>query len=332
MNIAPIQTHNKLNQLALTISSAYQRIITTIVAIVKEIFLRLSFLFSSIPTHQRAHFNPISQTDLHQNLLPAALTAATCKQDDASWATCFGARSLDLSPYLKKLPQGFAWMADKHTLIFKDLAIIVKVYETDSKRFICFGSKSAILNLGLDHVEKTSKDVFKMGLKASLGFEAPFFKPVVDLADFFVSETPFFQDEKPTKFIGHSYGATLAEIAAIHTTKEAICFAPFQLGFDCQYKLGKDKLEKATNHIKIIFVDKDWLKSKWVSAIQIIYRLCRLRFPNNFGNHLVMPSAYNDSQKSHDYLLGSYMKALGHDIRTKPSQIDLTPYLDPKGP
>jgi hypothetical protein len=314
--------NSRISQAAKNTSAATARVFAKIAYVVKEVFKRIAFFFQSIPQNQRTQFHAISQNELNENLLPACITAATCKQDDASWTTPFNAISVDLSAFAGALPDGFIYLDDKNTIVHKQCAIVIKVYETDSKRFICFGAKSAIMHTGLPDVAGSAKNILKMGIKGALGINAPFVDPAIAIAEFFQNQTPLFQDGKSTQYVGHSYGATLSEIAATHTGKQAICFAPFHLGVDIQYKLGKTKLANATNNIKIIFVENDWLTCKGIKWLQKIAGFFQVRFPNNFGDHAMMPSAYKTSQESHDYLLGSYMKALGHGIRTKPSELD----------
>lgn len=312
----------ELIQTVKSTNAMINRLFRKICTVTKEIFQRIAFFFQSIPNKEHVDFKPISQNQLHQNFLPACLTAATFSQDDSNWATPFNAQSIDLSPFIGSLPQGFIYLPEKKTIVHKEFSIVIKLYETKENRFICFGSKTAIINTGLPEAKKYDDKVVRLGFQGALGINAPFFDPTIAIADFFKNHTPYFRDEKPTKFIGQSYGATLSEIAAIHTEKEAICFAPFQLGVDIQYKLGKIKLAKSIDNIKIIFVENDPLKSKSVKYLQKTAAFFRVRFPNNFGTHILMNSAYKSSQESHMYLLGSYMKALGHDTRTKPSQLD----------
>lgn len=313
---------NRVSNAARSTTACVSRVFAKIAEIAKEIFKRIAFFFQTIPVNQRINFQPMNNNEYTQNLLPACITAATCRQDDASWTTPLGAQSLDLSAFAAQLPPGFTYLPHLKTIVHKDCAIVIKVYETDQKRFICFGSKSAILHTGLDDVEKISKGILAKGIQGALGINAPFFDPTIAIADFLTTQTPLFNDAKETQFIGHSYGGSLAEISAIHTGKKAISFAPFHLGIDIQYKLGSQKLADAMNNVKVIFVENDWLMSKPANLLLKICAFLRIRFPNNFGNHFRMPSAYKSSQASHDYLLGSYMHNLGYSNRTKPCDLD----------
>lgn len=320
LNISSL--NSKISQAAQNTCSAAGRVFVKIASCVKEIFKRIAFFFTSIPQNQHINFQAIAPNELTENFLPACITAATCKQDDASWTTPLGASSLDLSAYAPLLPQGFTYLPHLNTIVNKDHAMVIKVYETNQKRFICFGAKSAILHTGLPDVATIAKNITKKGLRGALWVNAPFFDPTITIAEFFQNQTPFFQDAKETKFVGHSYGASLSQIAAIHTGKKAVCFAPFHLGVDIQYKLGLNKIASGMNNVNVIFVKNDWLTSAPVNFLLKLASIFRVRFPNNFGRHIMMPSAYISSRESHDYLLGSYMKALGHGIRTKTCDLD----------
>ena len=302
-----------IDQLALTVKK--------IALYIKELFKGFFFLFTPVDTSGLLKQKVITKEELESFLLPACLTAGTCNHDEKNWTEPFNAVPVDLSSYTDNLPSGFSYNTSKSILVHEGYGIIVKVYETENSRFVCFGSKAAISHADIPNSFEKEQRIIRMAITNMVGVSSAHYSPVAEICDFFKNHTPLLQEDKKLKFIGHSFGGSLAQIAGIYTEKKALAFAPFHLGIKTQYKLGLEKLALAQKNIQIVYTENDGLNSSSLNWYIKIVNTLGLRTFANIGQKIKMPSAYKSPTESHSYLLGSFMKALDYDIRTKPSAI-----------
>jgi starch synthase len=117
---------------------------------------------------------------------------------------------------------------------------------------------------------------------------------------------------KKIVLVGQSLGGSLAQYAGLKTQLPTYCFNPLPLG-RAQIK----NLKKIDDrNVQVISTEGDYATGIAENSISSLARWV-VHTPNLFGKKFKIPSAYSDLMENHTYFMGSLMKYLGYDIRTK---------------
>lgn len=128
--------------------------------------------------------------------------------------------------------------------------------------------------------------------------------------------------DKTITLTGSCFGGSLAQYLAMKLHLRAICFNSLQLGPGLQQDLGSDTLSQADDHVLNISVKRDFLNDNLLCNLASrALSFIGIKTPGNFGRQYFIPTAYNDLKKTHDFVLGSFMKHLGFSERTLPSDL-----------
>ncbi len=121
---------------------------------------------------------------------------------------------------------------------------------------------------------------------------------------------------------GQCFGGSIASYVALNNDTEAFCTNSLQLGAGLQQKLGRKKLKKARDLITHLTVKSDWVSDRKIyTVLDVASSIFCIKTPGRFGEKFMIPTAYEDRSKSHDYSIGSCMKYLGMDIRSTPEDL-----------
>ena len=93
---------------------------------------------------------------------------------------------------------------------------------------------------------------------------------------------------------------------------------PIGAGF--QFKLGSKALSEADSYVKHLVIKGDFV-SDTSPVPDVILSGLGIRTPGNFGEKYRILSAYKESDKTHNFVLGSMMQHLGYDKRAKPKDV-----------
>lgn len=133
---------------------------------------------------------------------------------------------------------------------------------------------------------------------------------------------------------GQCLGGALAQYVALEHHVKAYCFNSLPLGAGQQYDLGFSRLNQADQYITQLSVVTDYASDLSIRrTFDLPLQALLLRTPGNFGKRFSLRNAYTKDSyekdpglvkrmfETHDYFLGSVMKFIGHDIRTKPEHL-----------
>ena len=127
---------------------------------------------------------------------------------------------------------------------------------------------------------------------------------------------------KKISLVGQCWGGAVASYLALKLNLPAVSFNTLQLGVGLQAEIGDEALKRADQLITHVCVKGDFLTTlKSVEIVDRILSFLHIRTPGNFGQKVLIPSAYPSYSKSHAFVLGSLMHYLGHGERATPLSI-----------
>lgn len=154
-----------------------------------------------------------------------------------------------------------------------------------------------------------------------------------------VMQNPFFSDKK-ISLTGHCFGASVAAYLGIKHQIKTICFNSFPIGAGLQMDIGPAKLDQSDDFVTHITARNDYTSDfPFIHFIDLPLSLIGIRTPGNFGKRYYIPSAYHSTywssivhpiknfhnfHNTHRFILGSMMKCIGQDRKTKIQDIVTT--------
>ncbi len=125
--------------------------------------------------------------------------------------------------------------------------------------------------------------------------------------------------DKKIVLVGQSLGGSIAQYVALKSDHSAVCINSVPLGAGLQWDIG----DKEGDNVKHITVESDYVTdNKYIEPLdRIASHILGVRTPKNYGSRLTVPTAYSKGSETHCFAIGSIMKYLGHNERTKPSDV-----------
>jgi glycogen synthase len=190
----------------------------------------------------------------------------------------------------------------------------ISIIGGDKEIIIAFGSvgscNSEVAPDEADSVSKTQLDTAKYNL---LGFSYDIYDQAAKFVEEF-SRLEAFRNKKIV-LVGQSLGGSLAQFAGLKNQLSTYCFNPIALGRAQIHKLSACQLANDKN-IFVVSVEGDYATDIVEHAANRCIQYL-IQTPKLFGKKYTIPSAYTGLFETHSYFMGSLMKYLGYDIRTK---------------
>lgn len=198
----------------------------------------------------------------------------------------------------------------------------VVVAEKGNDIVVSFGamdsSKSEILDS--QKSRQISRDQWLQGATNLLGRQVPlaiqaeiFFKKLIESSQF---------KDKNIKITGQCLGGCLAQFVSLKHHTKSYCYNSLQLGAGLQLLVDADTLQNADEYVTHVSAKGDYLTDGYAMPFfDKVLSSVGVRTPGNFGKRFFIPSAYKDSMKTHNFMLGSAMKYLGFPEKTHPKNI-----------
>lgn len=136
-----------------------------------------------------------------------------------------------------------------------------------------------------------------------------------------IKRHPHFQKKQIT-LAGMCFGGPQASYAGLKHCLPTVCANSFPLSAGQQQELGEGRLRNADKYITNISVNGDFLTNSYLfTAADLLLSAIGIKTSGNFGKCYLVPSAYSTRVGTHAYMLGSVLVHLGHNCRTKPSEL-----------
>ncbi len=258
--------------------------------------------------------------DAKKNLRYAAMTCASFT-NDASWIEPFKIRLFSAEQSDVQISNQLLEKR-KYCFFDRNTGLKIAIGEGQHEVLIAFGAMGSAATEVAEEEKKAFLEKQK-GLATSNLYGISVV-PAYEEAANFVSEIqvhPYFRNKKII-LVGQSLGGSLAQYAALKNALEAKCFNPIPLGRAHINALKQQKVsfENSNHLITIISSEGDYAtdipNSMIVKAVNLV-----ATGPQLFGKKYPIPSAYKDLIENHSYFMGSLMKYIGYDIRTKASEL-----------
>jgi hypothetical protein len=250
-----------------------------------------------------------------EHYLPYLATCAFVHSTDTEWLAS-GWTPIPPKNMVLEFPH-----IEAHDLCFFDPrnGLKVTLVEKGDEVIITFGALKSFESVKSNHSCLTTK---QYGTAAAniLGSTPAIYSEAEQFIDCLVSHPRI--ANKKIVFAGQCFGASLASYVALRRKEQAICFNSLQLGAGLQYQIGEATLKNADNYVTHISATHDsFTRNKTYDIFDRVLTALYIRTPGCYGKGASIPSAYPDARRSHEYILGSFMKYLGYSERDKPSQI-----------
>ncbi len=209
-------------------------------------------------------------------------------------------------------------------LFDESLGLKIGLLETDDNRvLITFGAHESFNELLTEDKEK--KSALRSQRSAIVanyaGLVPEIFTKAYELVLDVVNH-PSMKDKK-IELVGQSFGGSLASYVALKSGLDAVCINPMPLGGGLQTNIGVKALEENAQHVRNFTIETDYVTDNhYIEPLdRIATHVLGLKTPSNFGPRYTIPTAYKTRKETHSLGLGSLMKYLGYDIKTKPSEM-----------
>jgi starch synthase len=248
-----------------------------------------------------------------RELLPYAAASCTSFGNDESWI-----RPLK---YNLLSPQNIRFPA-----LSSQIHAHLKCYfdeNTGLKISIIEGTKEVIIAFGAQGSGKSELDdsrayaCFELQGRTAKrnmgGFSCSIYEEAAQFVNDFSRSNEF--RNKKIVLVGQSFGGSLAQYTGLSSQFTAYCFNPVPLGRAQIQKLGADKTRRDRN-VCVVSTEGDMVTLIAENRISSLARWV-IQAPELFGRKFIIPSAYSDPVQNHSYFMGSFLKYLGYDDRTK---------------
>ena len=190
----------------------------------------------------------------------------------------------------------------------------ISVMEGEKEVIVAFG---ALGSGGTEVNERRSRILGNVQMISAVSNLAGFSINAYEDAAKFVEEFSRLERFRTKKIIlvGQSLGGSLAQYVGLKTQFTTYCFNPLPLG-RAQIKNLQSKQKLDEKNIHVISTEGDYATQIAENRISSIARWV-VHTPTLFGQKYMIPSAYTGLVENHTYFMGSLMKYIGYDIRTK---------------
>ena len=282
----------------------------------------------SIETGYETYLTPLEKEGAKKYIQYASIAAyvhSAHPQNDAvqTWIEPFGFKPLKPKD-LEINPQSLPGKLEAHEFCFLDCNSLLKVslVEKEGEVLIGFGALRSAFTEVID--PKEQKRIAKSQYLQVTGNLAGGRPALYEQASAFVEtllKHPKIQGKK-VSLLGQCIGGSIAQYVGIKLQIPTVCLNCVPLGAGLQYDLGSEKLSQAKKYVEHVSAKSDFVSDAPVNLADQTLSLAGVRTPGNFGKRFSIPTAYEGWSETHDYILGSLMKYVGYDIRTKPKDLD----------
>ncbi len=258
------------------------------------------------------NFTMLSKNTARGLLHYAAASSASFRNDD-SWITPLKINLL--SPANSHFPISSSSLKAHEKCFFdRNSGLKISIMRGEKEVLIAFGAMgSGDTEVPSDQSEELSAKQWQTALLNLFGATCD----IYEKAELFVREfsklEPF--RDKKIVIIGQSLGGSLAQYAGLKNQLITYCFNPIPLGRAQIQKLNASKITQE-DKVFVISAEGDYAtKIAEHTAFKIAQYV--IQTPKLYGKKFTIPSAYSSQDETHTYFMGSLMKYLGYDIKTR---------------
>ncbi len=245
-----------------------------------------------------------------RDILPYVAATCVSHNNDESWINPLKLHLL--SPQALNIQISRAQLKANDKCFFdRKTGLKISLIEGEKEVIVSFGA------LGSGHTEldpRSARIVSTGQMVTAVSNLVGFSITAYEEAAQFVEELSRSEQFKNKKIIlvGQSLGGSIAQYAGLKTQFTTYCFNPLPLG-RAQIK----NLKKIDDrNVQVISTEGDYATGIAENSIISIARWA-VHTPTLYGKKFKIPSAYADMIENHTYFMGSLMKYLGYDTRTK---------------
>jgi starch synthase len=245
-----------------------------------------------------------------RNVLPYVAASCVSVKNDESWIKPLKMNLLSPKEMNFEI-SGSQLKAHDKCFFDKESGLKISVMEGEKELIVAFGP----LGSGNTEVdERRSRVLGNVQMISAVSNLAGFSINAYQEAAKFVEEFSRLERFKNKKIIlvGQSLGGSLAQYAGLKSQFTTYCFNPVPLG---RAQIKSVELCDDRN-IHVISTEGDYATQIAENRISSLAR-CIVHTPTLFGKKYTIPSAYTGLVENHTYFMGSLMKYLGYDIRTR---------------
>lgn len=258
------------------------------------------------------NFSFLPKNDI-KKLLPYVAASCTSVGNDESWITPF--KLSLISPASKQFPISSETLK-AHDKCFFDPSSGLKIslVQGEKELIIAFGPMgSGDTEVAASKQKEISRLQLTTGILNLLGSNCHIYEQASKLVEELIKLNEF--KDKNIVIVGQSLGGSLAQYVGLKTQLPTYCFNPVPLGRSQIKKLRGDQ-KTQDDKITVISVGGDYAT---LIAEHTVSKIAKwvIDAPTLYGKKCTIPSAYGNANDTHTYFMGSVMKYLGYDIRTK---------------
>lgn len=244
---------------------------------------------------------------------PYVGASCTSFNNDELWIREFGLSLL--SPNQQSISSSSPTLKAHDKCFFdRNSGLKISLVEGKEEIIVAFGAMgSAKTEVPLDQADAATEIQKNAAQSNLLGYSCDIYEQAAK----FVAELSKMERFHNKKIVlcGQSLGGSLAQYAALKTQFTSYCFNPIPLGSAQIARLDKKQVVQ-NKTITVISVEGDYATALAEHRVTQLAGWI-IATPKLYGNKMSIPSAYSDLIETHSYFMGSFMKYLGYDIRTR---------------